>query len=111
MQRPEPRDGAESDLKTAGPVDAELGRILIHPSLKMLDKSLREALIIRVQVGAPECEEILVAIKLPDNPFIPCQLGTKLADAAPMDERRPFARYGFEMKIGRRAELQILVSL
>ena len=106
VERPQPSDGAERDFETARPVDAELWRVRVHPSVGVRDERLSVRLIIRVPVSAPQRHEVLMPVQLPSELLVARDARIKKVNFAPMDERRAHARRGFEMPINGRAEIE-----
>src|SRR5215475_11589439 len=58
IETPEPRDRAKSNFQTAGPVNSQLGRILIHPTFEVRSKGLCISLVSSEPVGLSESGEI-----------------------------------------------------
>src|ERR1043166_2731323 len=70
MNCPEPRDRAEGDFETAGPVDAELRRVGVHPRFEVGDADARVTFVAGEPVSLAQGLEVLMAIQLTDDLFI-----------------------------------------
>jgi len=60
----------KSNFQAAGPVDAELRGILIHPSVEMGDERSGVAFIARQPIGLAQRCEILMPVQFPNNLFV-----------------------------------------
>src|SRR5437868_13407621 len=106
MERPQPSDGAKRNFETARPVDTELRRVRVHPSVGVCDERLGVSFIARVPVSATERHEVLMPVQLPSELLVARDARIEKVNLAPMDERRAHARRGFEMPINGRAEVE-----
>src|SRR5262245_8581778 len=106
MERPYPRNHAQRQLEAARPVDAELGRVRLHPLRSLRNKRLSEALVTGKPVCLAERYEMRVTVQLPDNFFIARDQRVQIINPAPVSEGCSFAGRWIQMPVNRIAEAQ-----
>ena len=79
---PDPRERAESDFESAGPIDAALKRVLVEPGFE-LGKEFGKVFGLAVeQMGLGEEDKVLVAAEFPDEFVIADGVEVEVFDAA-----------------------------
>lgn len=82
MIHPDPRQGSEGDLESAGPVDPALKRILSNPVFPMLHQDIEKLTSAGEQTSLGEKHEILMTIQFPDEFVIAYPIEVEVGDRA-----------------------------
>src|ERR1043165_690332 len=110
MNCPEPRDRAEGDFETTGPVDAELRRVGVHPRFEMGDADARVTFVAGQPVSLDQGLEVLMAIQLPDDLLVAGDLDVEIVELGPVQQRAAVAADGVDLPVDAIAAGQVSVA-
>ena len=110
MKRPNPRNRPKRDFQTAEPINAESGRILLHPAFDVPRESRRVAFFAGQAISQPKREKMLMTIEFPNDFFVAGFRRIEFVKLFPVLERQVFARQRLEMPVNRRPEIEIQIT-
>src|SRR4051812_11983699 len=107
---PDPREGAESHLKTACPVYSDRIWILLVPVLPLNEDFTGESRLPREPISFGERDKMLVAIQLPCDLRISDFFEIEVSDFEPRFARSLLTVYEFAVPVDFRAVVETLVT-
>src|SRR6266542_6860136 len=108
VERPKAGDRSECDFKAARPVNANLRRVCINPTIDMSEECADVLVITCIPVGPTQGREILKPIQLPGNFLVPRYRRIQIINPAPMLVGIDDSRNRCEMPLYRIAEVKIM---
>src|SRR5215471_12255853 len=102
---PQPRYRAKRHFKTAGPIDAQLRRILVHPGIDVGRKRLRITFIAGKPICLTESDEILMPVEFPGDLLVAEKLRVQIIQTTPVDQWSALPCDRLEMPIHRSSKI------